>query len=445
MNRKFFKAVLLSAAILLCGCSFDSSVENLLTAPKLTPEQTEIYDELKKTVGSNIKLKYPKSGDYRSAFVLNNIDDDESDEAMVFYESTNVQSGESALRLKILDKTDGKWEAVYDLACSGSEVDSISFARLGNSESVDIIVCYTLMSQSEKTFDLLNYSNRSLTKVYSSAYSCLEVFDMNGDGEDELVTVTADKVNRSSCATMFTHNADGFVKLSETVFNCDAADFLRVTKGMLAENVPAIFLDYSKGSGQSSSDVLYCRGDRLYSPANIAAKSSVISRMTNDYMPEIYSFDIDNDGYVEVPSTTPLPGYEMLTKPEQICAVRWYTVSDGNFIPEYYGYYSGKYGFALMFPDRWRGVVSAVPDFTTNEIVFISYNSGTGLEVNEKTELMRIRAVDKDDEQAVENAAGMKVLGETEDTVYCCSETNGYLTGKLALTESELQNSFIII
>lgn len=432
-------------SVLLCGCSFDSSVENLLTAPKLTPEQSEIYGELQKTVGSNIKLKYPKSGDYRSAFVLHNIDDDGDDEAMVFYESTNVQSGESALRLKILDKTDGKWEAVYDLACSGSEVDSISFAKLGSSEGIKIIACYTLLTQSEKAFDLLSYENRALTKVYSSAYSCLEVFDMNGDGMDELITVTADKANHLSSAAMFTDGGNGFAKLSDVTFGGDATEYLKVTKGRLSESIPAIFLDYSRGSGQSGTEVLYCFGDRLYSPESASDAGNMISRLTNDYMPEIYSFDIDNDGYVEIPSTTPLPGYEMLTKPEQLCAVQWYTVSDGNYIQEYYSYYSGKYGFVLLFPNRWRGVVSAVADFNTNEIVFISYNSKIGLEVSEKTELMRIRTVDKDDEQAMKNAAGMKILGETEDILYCCSETGGYLTGKLALTESELRNCFIIM
>lgn len=445
MAGKIKLAVLIILCILMCGCSFDSSVENLLTAPKLTPEQNEIYEELKKSVGSGIKLKYPKSGDYRSAFVLYNIDDDADQEAIVFYESTNVQSGESSLRMKILDKNEGTWEAVYDLACSGSEVESISFAQLGDSERTDVLVCYSLLSQPEKVFDLLNYSGRTLKKVYSSAYSCLEVFDMNGDGMDELVAVTADKVNHTSTAEMFTDSKEGFEKLSDVSFGGNITDYLQVTKGMSGENTPAIFLDYSRGNGQSGTEVLYCFGNRLYSPQVTAGGASPVSRLTNDYMPEIYCFDIDNDGFVEIPATTPLPGYEKLTKPEQLCAVQWYTVSNGNYLPKYYSYYSGKYGFIMLFPNRWRGVVTAAADFTTNEIVFLSYNPDTGLKINEKNELMRIRAVDKDDSGAMSEARGMKILGENDDTLYCCSESNNYLSGKLALTDSELKNSFIIM
>ena len=37
------------------------------------------------------------------------------------------------------------------------------------------------------------------------------------------------------------------------------------------------------------------------------------------------------------------------------------------------------------------------------------------------------------------------MIGESEDSIICIKETPGYLTGNLALTESELQNSFIIL
>ena len=123
----------------------------------------------------------------------------------------------------------------------------------------------------------------------------------------------------------------------------------------------------------------------------------------------------------------------------------WYTVTDDRFSFEHYSYFSGRYSFALLFPNRWRGMVSAVPDFPNNEIVFISYNEETGLSVSEETELMRIRAVDKDDAAAVEAAKSLKILGESEETLFCCIESNSYKTGQLALTESELANSFIIL
>lgn len=302
--KKILCALLCGFLITLCGCSAGISVENMLTAPKLDAEQSAIYQALINSVGSGVKLKYPKSGDYRSAFVLKNIDGEEGDEALVFYESQTVQSGESALRLKILDKDGGEWVAVYDIACVGSEVDSISFARLGNTENVDIIICYSLLNQSEKSFSVLNYSGGVPVELFASTYASLEVIDLNADGSDELVCVVNDKANQVSTAMMFTNSDNGFEKLSETRLGGEASDYVRVVKGQLSDNITALFLDYSRGSGQYGTDVMYCYGNRLVTPEGGA---SLISRFTNDYMADIPCSDIDNDGFIEIPSTTPLP------------------------------------------------------------------------------------------------------------------------------------------
>lgn len=448
--RKLLRgAAALSAAVLLTGCS-GGSVENLLTAPKLTQEQNEIYQALINSSGSSIKLKYPRGGEYRSAFVLQNLDSEPGEEALVFYESQSVQSGESALRLKVLDQNNGQWEAVYDLTCVGSEVDSISFASLGDGKTTEVIVCYSMLNQTEKTISVLNYGKGVISELYNGSYSCMEVIDLNSDGQQELVTVIPDKTSQTAMAVMFTKGENGFQKLSEAPLSGIGAEYVSVTKGQLDENTIALLLDYSKGSGQYGTDVIYCIGGRITSPVNLATNAdgtpyNVITRFTTDYMTDISSMDIDRDGYVEIPSMTPLPGYETLMRSEQLCAVEWYKVVNNRYQREYYSYYSSKYQFALLFPSRWQGVVSAVVNYQDNEIIFISYSAETGFAVNESTELMRIRTIDKDDTEALVNSKDYRMIGESEDSIVCIKETPGYLTGNLALTDSELQNSFIIL
>lgn len=449
----------------LCGCSLNASMENMLAPPKLSEEQNEIYQELINSVGKNVKLKYPRNGDYRSAFVIKNIDDEPGDESLVFYESKDIRSGESALRLKFLDKSSGKWEAVYDLACPGNEIDSIVFANLGsktqntvlNSSETssgssepaasEIILSCTLLNESEKAMLVLKYKDRKPVELMSSTYSCMQIADLNKDDQNELVIVSVNKEMQAASASMYTDGSDGLELLSNTPLYGGAADYIRITEGRLDENTPALFLDYSKGGGQSGTDVLYCYGSRLFCPNSIGNNPSggLISRQINDYMAEIYSFDIDKDGFVEIPSTTPLPGYETLTKPEQLCAVQWYTVKNDNFTLKSNSYFSGKYRFALLFPNRWTGVVTAVADFTNNDIIFISYNADVGLNVTENNEIMRIHTAEKSDKEVVDLAEGTKKIGESEELVFYCTVNKSAETSKLALTESELKDSFVIL
>jgi len=60
----FLKAAAILSIAALTGCQ--ATIENLLTAPKLTQEQSEIYQALINSSGSSIKLKYPRGGEYRS-------------------------------------------------------------------------------------------------------------------------------------------------------------------------------------------------------------------------------------------------------------------------------------------------------------------------------------------------------------------------------------------
>ena len=61
-NRIIKAAAAFFALLTLTGCS-SASVDTLLTPPKLSEEQSAVYEALMKSVGRDIRLQYPKSGD----------------------------------------------------------------------------------------------------------------------------------------------------------------------------------------------------------------------------------------------------------------------------------------------------------------------------------------------------------------------------------------------
>ena len=125
--RKF--AVLLAPLCALSGCSFGASIDTLMAPPKLSVEQEQIYNALTSTTGSAISLKYPKSGKYLSAFIIEDIDGDGSNEAVVFYERNVHSVDENPLRINILDKENGKWTSTYDQPAEGSEIEQVIISR----------------------------------------------------------------------------------------------------------------------------------------------------------------------------------------------------------------------------------------------------------------------------------------------------------------------------
>lgn len=157
--KKIIATIGIAFVLLLSGCSTSLSVDGVLAPPKLSNQQNRIYSALEAQVGKNITLKYPKSGDYRSAFVLADIDSDNEDEALVFYEPNTVTPNSSNLRVNVLDRnSEGEWFSTCDIVGEGVEVDKISFADLGYQGKRSIIIGYSSTGTSEKYMVIYHYA-----------------------------------------------------------------------------------------------------------------------------------------------------------------------------------------------------------------------------------------------------------------------------------------------
>ena len=117
-------------AVFLSGCAIGAGIETYLKPPKLSEQHEQIYSALINTEGSKINLKYPKSGSFLSAFVVADIDDEPTDEAIVFYEKTNYTANDfSTLRINFLDQKEGRWDSMYDFAAEGTEVERVFISK----------------------------------------------------------------------------------------------------------------------------------------------------------------------------------------------------------------------------------------------------------------------------------------------------------------------------
>lgn len=417
--KKIVILLICCSALLFSGCSFGSfSVDTLLAAPKLSEEQEGIYKALMDKVGSNITLKYPKSGSYRSAYVVVNIDDEPGDEAIVFYEynsnpSINNNAQESGVRYCVLDKNEkGKWEAVYDRPGAGTDVDRIIVSTLDGSGNINVIVGYSTLNINDKILEIYSYSDGNMTTVAADSYSVIETLDIDNDGYNEILTVQSGGDSGTASASLLSV-VDGqivrmnIIPMSERFQS--VASVASYVKGKLTEYNKALFIDSSYDENSLQTEFIYYRYNSLQNPVATLGEDLVLQTVRpNGY----YSKDVDGDGIIEIPTVVPMKGYELLAPEDQIYLTTWSAYEEFfKLSPKYVGYYSISNGYMISFSEDWQKNVTVKRDPDSGEAVF--YLFGTTLEDTD-TELMRITVCSRNEAEKYEKLGYQRITSVGE-------------------------------
>lgn len=108
------------------------------------------------------------------------IDDDDEEEAIVFY---RLDVDNSGTRINILDLMDGEWFSVYDVPGVGQgDVDYITFENIESPDYKNIIIGWQPESSAENEMAIYTYDNFKLDIRYKERYSQSIIRDLNGDG-----------------------------------------------------------------------------------------------------------------------------------------------------------------------------------------------------------------------------------------------------------------------
>ena len=438
------RIIMLAAAVMsafsFTGCAFNSSVESLLKAPMMNSEQESIYNALVYYTGEDIKLIYPKGGEYRSAYIMQDLDGDDEQEAVVFYELTKSSGAdaEGFVRVNIIDRdSTGEWRSFYDHAGAGTTVERVLFNNFGNAGKTRMIIGYGYLTPTEKTMRIYSYTDGLLSTEYSAVYYKTVITDMNRDGSSDMLVINCNNENHQAYAELLS-DVDGVVScIADVKLSPDTVDLPNVVSGCIGnieDGIQAVFIDGLLSSGYLSTEVLYWVDGVLRNPANI--DGSELTALTTRAS-GLYSMDIDGDGIVEIPTTEPFPGYESSASAENMTL--WNVFENYDVEGKYLSLTSASDGYCFILPVRWEGLVTVKTDSTTGEKVFYKFNSNLR---ESRLELMRIRTVDASEESeymekgyftaaADEQHCFMVLLGDTDDS--------------LLLTTSEVINNFYLL
>lgn len=421
--------------MLLSGCTFGTSIDTLMAPPKLSLEQEQIYNALTDAAGSSISLKYPKSGKYLSAFIVEDIDGDGGREAVVFYEKNSLAAPENTLRINILDSDNGKWRSVYDTPADGSEIERVMISRLGENQRINLIIGSSLINRSEKTATIYSYSDGKLERTFSDSYSFIDVTDLDRDENNEFLLLKGSANGNPAAAEAYKLDGEGKYHRYRIELSGGFTEFDSVGYGEFNEEHTGLYIDAVSAAGFIQTDIIFMNENGLNKIFSDPEESAATLRLSG-----CSSYDVDSDGIIEIPIQKVAPGYEDAAEGEQLRLTEWMTVREsGKLKSKYISYYSIGDGYAFIFPEKWRNKVTVRRDAINDEIVFCAYSGG-----EMGRELMRIYCADDEASAKDRLSTGYMLLRTKGESAYLAYiSPNSDNSDGLSVTAAEAAVGFI--
>ena len=417
--------------MLLSGCTFGTSIDTLMAPPKLSLEQEQIYNALTDAAGSSISLKYPKSGKYLSAFIVEDIDGDGGREA----EKNSLAAPENTLRINILDSENGKWRSVYDTPADGSEIERVMISRLGENQRINLIIGSSLINRSEKTATIYSYSDGKLERTFSDSYSFIDVTDLDRDENNEFLLLKGSANGNPAAAEAYKLDGEGKYHRYRIELSGGFTEFDSVGYGEFNEEHTGLYIDAVSAAGFIQTDIICMNENGLNKIFSDPEESAATLRPSG-----CSSYDVDSDGVIEIPMQKVAPGYEDAAEGEQLRLTEWMTVREsGKLKSKYISYYSIGDGYAFIFPEKWRNKVTVRRDAINDEIVFCAYSGG---EIGR--ELMRIYCADDEASAKDRLSTGYMLLRTKGESAYLAYiSPNSDNSDGLSVTAAEAAVGFI--
>ncbi len=447
--------LLVSFSLALSGCQSNGlGAEGMMRPPRAGGDGGAIQDALTETLGTQISLRYPRSGDNRSAVVRSDVDNDGTDEAIVFYRLATEGNGAHMI---LLDTNEYEhWSAVGEASVTGGEIDRIMFGDIDGDGSLDIITGWSLFSGSSKVITAYRYADGALSEleVYSDAnnsshstavYNELTVGDFDADHCAELMSVTLNVQSKTASVSMleYTLISDGYNAITTTstaLLDGSMVEYINAQAGWLTETIFGLVLDGHRGDSLTgneayTTELVYYNPltGRLQTPLNNQSDHTaffVRSCATK-------STDIDDNGVIDLPTDHLLPGFSP-TDSDALYLTTWHcylygretTVVSTMLVRDEEGYY-------LEFPDEWNGIITAAADPTLDLIYFCAAEG----QPNAGAELMRIQVFTLDEWEDEVVTEPLELLESDANPAFIeLATTDYYVYGVLISIESEQYN-----
>ena len=385
-------------------------MNELLFAPRYGGELYDIQQALYAYAGRSVNLRFPRSGDNRTAFIRYDLDGDSVKEAVAFYSSPTAD-GVAEVHINIIDQREGRWRSVYDTATGASDIHRVDISPLSQGGEPVIAVGAELYSATGNQLTLFTYSKDRLTTCMQDSYTEFMLCDLAGAGYKQLLTLNLNSTERTAKAHVYTVMGSKAKLMGTATLDGNISDFTSVKQGTLADGRAAVFIDSAKSTAATLTDAVYFEGERLVNPFFDSTLNETVSTLR---VSTEMCRDINSDGITDIPFSEVLPGYEEKPADERRYLTVWRSFDGSKYLNTLVADFNYEGGYYFAFPDSWQGKVTFIYD---DQNKMRSYRVWDSTLNTASQELLRIRVYTTDQYKTFEGGQLIE-LARTEGHVW---------------------------
>lgn len=429
--------VCLLCALLLCACSTAPTADGdpLLKAPRLPGEYYDIQQALDSSVASPYTLKYPTSGEYKSAVTLVDITNDGRQEAVAFYSTTT--NDVTSISLCLLTYKDEEWVAVSDSYAYASSIEQIMFDDLDGDGKKEIIVGW-VTGPTDKQVCVYSFENATLSQRLAEKYTEFLCCNLNNADHNSLLVVTLDTAETTARATLFGFKDKELAAFGSCSLDGGATAHFTPVLSKLPDGRPAVYIDATKGAGTLTEVLYFDKGalvNGAYDPLAAASSTTYRASTANIY-------DINGDQIPDIPMQVDFLGMSGFSEAEKSYITVWCDHTTKGLVKKLTSYvnYTDSYSFEL--PDGWREGVTLQKDSKKRTRSFYAFSKKKNIAGDILLELITVSKSNFGDGKAYIDS-GYSLIAQTEQSMYLakCFETNS----KLKIDIEAVKKSFKLI